>query len=378
MQQQRRPLVNQVRRDAWIEINLGHIENNIIQFKKYINKDVKILAVVKADSYGLGSVTTASTLLAAGVYMFGVASVDEGLQLRNSGITAPILVLGATPDWAVESCIQNDISISIFNEEHIKICKHLFEKYKKPVRAHIKVNTGMNRIGVKYNLAEKFIEQSLKEESLNIKGIFSHLACAETPERANIQLNRFLNIYNKFKNEDLIFHIANTSAIIAYPKMQFDMVRLGIGISGMSPDLPEGIEIPLLKESLELKARVVNITEIEQGEGVSYGYTFIAKDKRKLATIPLGYADGVSRLLSNKIYGLIHGKKVPQVGNITMDQMIFDVTEIEDIKKGDIITLIGSDGDNFISIDEWARILGTINYEISCNLKVRLPRIYTR
>ena len=121
MQQQRRPLVNQVRRDAWIEINLGHIENNIIQFKKYINKDVKILAVVKADSYGLGSVTTASTLLAAGVYMFGVASVDEGLQLRNSGITAPILVLGATPDWAVESCIQNDISISIFNEEHIKI-----------------------------------------------------------------------------------------------------------------------------------------------------------------------------------------------------------------------------------------------------------------
>lgn len=378
MQQQRRPLVNQVRRDAWIEVNLGYIEHNIAQFKKYIKPDVKVLAVVKADSYGIGSVTSASTLLASGVYMFGVASVDEGLQLRNAGINAPILVLGATPDWAFEVCLQNDISVSIFNDEHIKISQHLFEKYQKPISAHIKINTGMNRIGVKYNQATDFIKKALNEQALDIQGVFSHLACAETKEKAYIQYERFLDIYNTFKRDDIIFHLANTTAIISYPEMQFDMVRLGLGISGMTPDLPEDIKPPSLKESLGLKARVVNITDIDEGEGVSYGYTFVSSSKRKLATIPVGYADGVSRLLSNKIVGLINGVDVPQVGNITMDQMIFDVTDVPDVKKGDIITLIGEDCGSFISIDRWAKLLGTINYEISCNLKVRLPRIYTR
>ncbi len=378
MQLQRRPMVNQIRRDAWVEVNLSHIEHNIKEIKKLLKPNVKILAVVKADSYGHGSVMSASTLLASGVHMLGVASVDEGLQLRHGGITAPILVLGDTPEWAIESAVQNDISISIFTKEHLRVCRYLYEKSNISPKVHIKINTGMNRIGVNFKDAKKFIQNALSEKSLNIKGIFTHLACAENKELTQKQIEKWLEIYNEFKNDDIIFHAANTAAVFAYPELQFDMVRVGIGISGMAPDIAEGIVTPKLKQVMALKARIVHISEIEKDEGVSYGYSYIADEKRKIATIPIGYADGVSRSLSNKIYGIINGQKVKQIGNITMDQTVFDVTEVKNIKKGDIITLLGQDGDEFISIDEWAKILNTINYEISCNLKVRLSRIYTR
>jgi len=378
MQLQRKPLVNQIRRDAWVEVNLSHIEYNIKEIKKLLKPNVKILAVVKADSYGHGSVMSASTLLASGVYMLGVASVDEGLQLRDGGITAPILVLGDTPEWAIESAVQNDISISVFTKEHLRVCRYLYEKSNISPKVHIKVNTGMNRIGVNFKEAKDFIKNAINEKSLNIKGIFTHLACAESKEATQKQIAQWLEIYNEFKNDNIIFHAANTAAVLAYPDLQFDMVRVGIGISGMVPDLPKGVKAPLLKQVMGLKARIVHISEIEKDEGVSYGYSYVAGKKHKTATIPIGYADGISRGLSNKIFGIINSQKVPQIGNITMDQTVFDVTDVRNVKKGDIITLLGEDEGGFISIDEWANILGTINYEISCNLKVRLPRVYVR
>jgi len=378
MQFQRRPMVNQIRRDAWVEVNLNNIEFNIKEIKKLLKPNVQILAVVKADSYGHGSVMSASTLLASGVHMLGVASVDEGLQLRHGGITAPILILGDTPEWAIESAVQNDISISIFTKEHLRVCRYLYEKSNISPKVHIKINTGMNRIGVSFKDARKFIQDALNEKSLNVKGIFTHLACAENKELTQKQIEKWLTIYNEFKNDEIMFHAANTAAVFTYPELQFDMVRIGIGISGMAPDLIDGIEMPKLKQVMGLKARIVHISEIEKNEGVSYGYSYIADEKRKIATIPIGYADGVSRSLSNKIYGIINGQKVKQIGNITMDQIILDVTDVKNVKKGDIVTLLGQDGNEFIAIDDWAKILGTINYEISCNLKVRLPRIYTR
>ena len=378
MQFQRRPMVNQIRRDAWVEVNLNNIETNIKEIKKLLKPNVKILAVVKADSYGHGSVMSASTLLASGVHMLGVASVDEGLQLRNGGITAPILILGDTPEWAIESAVQNDISISIFTKEHLRVCRYLYEKSNISPKVHIKINTGMNRIGVNFKDAKKFIQNALSEKSLNVKGIFTHLACAENKELTQKQIEKWSIIYNEFKNDDIVFHAANTAAVFTYPELQFDMVRIGIGISGMAPDVVDGLEIPKLKQVMGLKARIVHISEIEKDEGVSYGYSYVADGTKKIATIPIGYADGVSRSLSNKIYGIINGQKVKQIGNITMDQIILDVTDVKNVKKGDIVTLLGQDGGEFIAIDEWAKILGTINYEISCNLKVRLPRIYTR
>lgn len=375
---QRCPLVNQIRRDAWVEVNLGNIEHNIRQIKKLLKPNVKILAVVKADSYGHGSVMSASTLLASGVHMLGVASVDEGLQLRKGGITAPILVLGDTPEWAIESAVQNDISISIFTKEHLRVCRYLYEKSNISAKVHIKINTGMNRIGVKFKDAQEFIKNALEEKSLNVKGIFTHFACAEDKKITSSQLQKWQEIYNEFKNDRIIFHAANTATVFSYPELQFDMVRVGIGISGMVPDLADEAEAPNLKQVMSLKARIVHICEIEKDEGVSYGYSYVADEKRKIAVIPIGYADGVSRALSNKIQGIINGQKVAQIGNITMDQTMIDVTDIKDVKKGDIVTLLGQDGSEFISINEWAHLLHTINYEISCNLKVRLPRIYTR
>jgi alanine racemase len=371
-------MVNQIRRDAWVEVNLSNIEHNIKEIKKLLKPAVKILAVVKADSYGHGSVMSASTLLASGVHMLGVASVDEGLQLRQGGITAPILVLGDTPEWAIESAVQNDISISIFTKEHLRVCRYLYEKSNISPKVHIKINTGMNRIGVSFKEARKFIQDALNEKSLNVKGIFTHLACAENKELTQKQIEKWQTIYNEFKNPEIMFHAANTAAVFAYPELQFDMVRIGIGISGMAPDLVDGIDMPKLKQVMGLKARIVHISEIEKDEGVSYGYSYVANEKRKIATIPIGYADGVSRSLSNKIYGIINGQKVRQIGNITMDQIVLDITDAKNVKKGDIVTLLGQDGNEFIAIDEWAHILGTINYEISCNLKFRLPRIYTR
>lgn len=378
MKSHRKPLVHQIRRDAWVEVNLGYIEHNIKEITKLINSDVKILAVVKADSYGHGSVMSASTLLASGVHMFGVASVDEGIQLREAGIEAPILVLGDTPEWAFESAVENDISLSVFTEDHLRVCSHIKEKLNIQPKVHIKVNTGMNRIGVSYKQAIGFIQKAFDENIVEVKGVFTHLACADEAISTNKQIERWLSIYEKFKDYEVDFHVANTSAMIGYPQLHYSMVRVGIGINGLMPDvLPSSAKLDL-RQAMGLKARIVYLSDVEKDEGVSYGHSYKTEGLRKIATVPIGYADGVSRSLSNKIFGIINGQKVKQVGSITMDQLMLDVTDIEDVKKGDIVTLLGQDGKEFISLEDWARILGTINYEISCNLKVRLPRIYTR
>lgn len=370
----RRPLVHQVHRDAWVEVDLGNIEHNIYEFEKIIPKHTKILAVVKADAYGHGAAMCASTLIASGVDMFGVSSVDEGIQLREAGAQIPILVLGTTPDWAFASAVENNLTLALYSDEHLQVCKDLYDKHGLKAQVHVKVNTGMNRIGVDSSKAVEFISHLKKCDFVSLKGVFTHFACAESTQETAKQVKRWNKIYESFAPcEDLMFHCSNTAATIAFD-LKFDMARVGIGIYGLMPDLPEGdYKIPQLRQSMSLKGRIVNVFEIDKDQGVSYGFTFVSKEKTKIATIPVGYADGVLRGLSNKIYGIINGQKVRQIGNITMDQMMFDVTDV-DVKKGDIITLLG-DG---ISVDEWASILGTINYEITCLLKARLPRIYTR
>lgn len=368
----------QTRRDAWVEINLGNIEHNIKELKKFCNKDKKFLAVVKADGYGHGATMVAPTLIASGVNMLGVASVDEGLQLREAGIDSPILVLGSVPSWAFVSAVENNIQLSIFNNEHIKACKKTYEKLKIKPKVHIKVDTGMHRIGISYKKAESFINNIAKTSEIDLQGVFTHLACAESTAISYEQNNKFKSVINKIENSTCI-HQVNTAGLISYPESHFDMVRAGIGIYGLMPDLnPDIIKKPKLKEAMNLKGRIVHINELPTNTGISYGYSHITNKPIKVATVPIGYADGVPRSLSNKIYGLINGKKVKQIGNITMDQLMFDITDIPNAKTGDIITLIGQDKNNFISINDWVKMLDTINYEITCRLKVRLPRIYTR
>ncbi len=379
MSQHRKPIV-QTRRDAWIEINLGNIEHNIKVLKNFTSPKTGFLAVVKADAYGHGSAMTAPTLLASGVDMLGVASVDEGIQLRTAGITAPILVLGSTPEWAINSATEYDIQVSIFTESHIEACKDTFNRINKKPQIHIKIDTGMNRIGLSDKEASEFINKVLKTKEIELKGVFSHLACSEDFYKSQIQNQKWQNIIKDLNNTDIIKHLANTAGLISYKNMHYDMVRAGIGIYGLIPDLDEQItEKPDLIPVMSLKGRIVFIKEISENNGVSYGHSFITKNEiTKIATIPIGYADGVPRGLSNKIHGLIGGKKVKQIGNITMDQMMFNVSDVDNIGTGDVITLIGQDESEFIHIDEWANLLGTINYELTCRLKVRLPRVYTR
>lgn len=403
MKTSRQSYIN-VHRDSWIEVNLEYLAQNIKAIKSLVKprgsrserselndgdvrvleqsdknstgaKDVKLLAVVKADAYGHGAVMVAPTMLASGVDVLGVASIDEGLDLRNAKITCDILVLGAVPVWAFECAAENDISISIFSEEHILAAKQAYERTGIKIKAHIKIDTGMNRIGVDDICAIDFIKKIQASDFIDLQGIFSHLACAEDEKASQKQFDKFNEIISQIDTKNLTLHILNTAGTMSYPDYQFNMVRVGIGLYGLMPDLSPTMNISQLnlKQVMSLKARITRIQTMGVNEGISYGHTFIADKDIKVATIPVGYADGVPRGLSNKIYGSINGQKIKQIGNITMDQMMFDITDI-DAQEGDVITIL----DEELSIDEWAKIVDTINYELTCRLKVRLPRIYTR
>lgn len=374
MKTSRQSYIN-VHRDAWVEVNLEYLAQNVKIIKKLLNRNVKLLAVVKADAYGHGAVMVAPTMLASGVDMLGVASIDEGLSLRDANINCEILVLGAVPVWAFENAGVNGITISIFSQEHIEACRQAYERTGQKVKAHIKIDTGMNRIGVSADEAVEFIKEVQNCSFIDLKGIFSHLACAEDEAKTQKQFSKWDEIISQIDTKDLILHILNTAGIMSYPGKQLNMVRAGIGVYGLMPDLPpcSNFKTPL-KQIIGLKGRITRIHTMSAHEGISYGHTFVADKDIKVATVPIGYADGVPRLLSNKICGLVNGKKVKQIGNITMDQIMFDITGGGNVKEGDVVTLLNED----LSIDEWAKILGTINYELTCRLKVRLQRVYTR
>ena len=363
-----------VHKDAWVEINLEHLANNIIEIKKGIPSGKKFLGIVKADAYGHGSQMIAQTMLASGVDMFGVSSVDEGLDLRNVKIKAPILVVGAIPSWAIETAVQNDIAFSIFNEEHLTSCKEVYERTGIRSKVHVKLDTGMNRIGVRAEDGVEYINKVREADYLCSEGVFTHLAAAEEPNETEKQILRWNSVIDNIDTTGLLIHIQNTAATFAYD-IKSNMVRVGISLYGLYPDLPDKINYkPEIKQIMGLKGRITNIHDVKSGEGVSYAHTFIADKQTRVATIPIGYADGVSRGLSNKIYGIINGQKVRQIGNITMDQMMFDLGDI-DAQVGDVITLLDEEN---LTLDSWAEILHTINYELTCRLKVRLPRVYVR
>lgn len=364
-----------IHRDAWVEINISNLENNIREIKKNVPEDVKLLGVVKADAYGHGALMLAPTILASGIDMLGVASIDEGMDLRQAKIDCEILVLGAVPVWAIEGAVKNNITISIFTEEHLKACEQIYNRYGKKVKAHIKLDTGMNRIGINAENAVEFIKKVQCCEYIDLKGIFTHLASAEEFDKTKIQIEKWNNVIDNINTDGLLLHILNTAGTICYNVPNSNMRRVGISLYGLYPDFPE-VEFrkPELKQLISLKGRIVNIHTAKDGEGISYCHTYTTKGNRTIATVPLGYADGIPRLLSNKITGVLNGVEVPQVGNITMDQMMFDITGVDAV-NGDVITLLDEDNK---SINEWAKILNTINYELVCRLKVRLPRIYTR
>ncbi len=364
-----------IHRDSWVEINLENLAHNIREIKRSVPQGKKLLAVVKADAYGHGAVMLAPTILASGCDMLGVASIDEGIDLRNAKISCNILVLGAVPVWAVENAVNSDISISIFSAEHLNACRQVFERTGIKPKVHVKLDTGMNRIGVQPGDAVAFIKEVQAANFLRFEGIFTHFFEAESVVATARQVDIWNKIISQVDTSGLLLHIQNTAGTLCYDVPTSNMLRIGIGLYGLAPDYPiKDFTKPSLRPVMSLKGRIVHVHKAEAGAGVSYCHTFKTENLTKVATIPIGYADGVARLLSNKIVAEVNGKKIAQIGNITMDQMMFDITGV-DACVGDVVTLIG---DGAMSIDEWAKILGTINYELTCRLKVRLPRVYTR
>jgi alanine racemase len=380
----------QPRRDAWVEINLGAIEENARAIRKLVPAHVSLMAVVKADAYGHGASMVLNTLGASGVSMAGVAAIDEAIHLRETGVKMPILVLGVVPDWAVQYATDSDIQLTIFAEHHVESLRKAYQQDGKPFKVHIKVDTGMHRIGIDWREAADFIRQCQRLPFIQLEGIFTHLADSHDSTLSQPQLTRWQAVCSQVEPLPRYVHISNSGHALcpnafnsASPSaVPNNLARLGIGFLGYG-NHPRQTALAL-KPAMSLKARIIHIHPVGPETGVSYGHSYHTPPNAisQIATVPLGYSDGVPRILSGRIEGLLAGKRVPQVGKITMDQMMFNITEVADAQVGDIITLIGSGHPNptgdAIWLDDWASKANTIEYELMCALRVRLPKTYNR
>jgi alanine racemase len=370
-------------RDTVIEIDLDAIAHNVSQFQRYLPQGTRIMAVVKADAYGHGAIPVAEAALAAGASYLGVAFVDEGVELRRAGIGAPILVLGSTPPRAVRHALEHDLTLTVYAEKSVREIDEEAARLGKKARVHIKVDTGMGRLGVQPSHAFAFIHKTLKYRHVEMEGIFTHYATADEEDKsyALFQLHQFIRVLNQLREAGIhipLKHIANSAGAIELAGHVFDMIRLGIAMYGYYPSDEVNRQTVSLRPALSFKSRIVHLFRPAGGTGISYGKTVVATGKEWIATIPVGYADGFSRLLSNRGFALVNGVRVPVVGRVCMDQLMLDVTEAMPVRVGDEVVLYGSQGKEQITVDEVARSLGTIHYEVTCMLSHRIPRIYLR
>ena len=367
---------------VWADVDLGAIRSNIEKIKERLSSGTKICSVIKADAYGHGAVKTAHAIEPLSDF-FAVATMDEAMELRNSGIEIPILILGYVHPSCALYAAQNDIRLTVFDAENSKLLSDAVSGSGKKLKIHIKTDTGMSRIGfapVKESAEDILAIHSMP--GIEIEGIFTHFAKADedTTDDALAQLAVFRDFTEKLKEAGIdirIRHCANSAAATKIREADMDMVRLGISIYGMYPS--EYVHDVKLEPALSLHSHVVMVKEVKAGTAVGYGGTWQAEKDSMIATIPVGYADGYHRLLSNKGSVLIKGKKYPVVGRVCMDQIMVDVTETPDngrVEAGNEVILIGRSENAVISAEEVADIAQTINYEITCSLSSRVPRRY--
>ena len=366
------------------DIDLDAVQFNFDQMSKNIPQGTKIMAVVKTDAYGHGAVPLASFMEPCEkLWGFATATVDEAVELRQAGIKKPILILGYTFPECYTHIVKNEIRQTIFTLDMAKALSNEAVRQNKKAYIHIKLDTGMGRIG--YQNAKEAAadaEKISKLPMLEIEGVFTHFANADASSQENTlrQLEKFDEMIEAMEAVGVTFslkHCANSAGIIELTERKFDLVRAGIISYGLWPSDEVKKDVVQLKPILSLKSHVVYVKEVGPGCAVSYGSTWVAEEKRKIATIPIGYGDGYPRSLSNKGYVLIKGSKAPIVGRVCMDQMMVDVTDIpEEIRVGDRVTLIGQDGDLTITAEEIGDLSGRFNYELVCDLGNRIPRIY--
>ncbi|MBE7044412.1 MAG: alanine racemase [Ruminococcaceae bacterium] len=369
---------------TWAEINLDALSENIRAIRNLVKKSTKILAVVKADAYGHGVLESAKTLLENGADYLGVASLDEGIQLRRHGISAPILILGAIEKHCAETVVCEDLIPAVFDSEMARAISEAAQRIGTLAKIHIKVDTGMSRIGFVAGVDDDAVSKEILEISkmpgILIEGIFSHFATADEADDSymRLQLSRFLKICTMLEENGLeipIRHIANSGAIMMYPETHLDMVRAGIILYGLYPSSEVDRSRLDLKPVMAVKSRITMIKELEENRGVSYGKVYITSQNTRVATVPIGYADGYTRTLSGRAQMIAKNKKVPVIGRICMDQCMIDVTNVHTISTGDEVIIFGADT---VTADDLAEWIGTINYEIVCLIAKRIPRVYLK
>ena len=370
-------------RPVWAKIYLDNLAHNIREIRKTVKKNTLITAVIKANAYGHGSIETAKVFLENGASRLAVATLSEAIELRRAGIDAPILILGYTPKSQHSLVIEYDISQTIYSFEDALALSKAASEQNKTGTIHIKIDSGMGRIGFlpEDGAIDEIINIS-KLPNIYIEGIFTHFATADEKDKAytRLQFERFSTVVDKLEKKGLsipIKHVSNSAAIIELPEYELDMVRPGIILYGYYPSNDVNKDRIKLKPAMTVKAKISHLKTVPKGTGISYGQIFVTDRESKIATIPIGYADGFTRILSSKAEVSIKGKRVPVVGRICMDQCMLDVTDVEDVKVGDEVVLLGYEEGQPDAV-EIGEKLNTISYEILCGVGRRIPRVYIK
>ncbi len=367
---------------TYAQIDLDAVEHNFNELKKCVNNNVKLCAVIKADGYGHGA-TVLAELLADKADYFAVATADEAIELRNSSVTKPILILSYTNSDDYEELIKNDISLTVYSKDSAEKINESAKKLNRKAHIHIAIDTGMTRIGFAPNEksinAIKYVSEL---ENIVLEGIFSHYACADMTDKAvsEMQKNRYCDFIKKCETRGIIFpikHLCNSAAISEFDE-HFDMVRMGISLYGLYPSEEVDKSKINLIPVMTLKSHIIHVKDVPAGEGISYGHTYKTTQTRRIATVSAGYADGYPRALSNTGRVLIAGQYAPIVGRVCMDQFMIDVTDIDDVKTDDEVILFGTDGKNTISAEEIGSKSMSFNYEVVCGVARRVPKVYKK
>ncbi|WP_416148586.1 alanine racemase [Salipaludibacillus sp. HK11] len=368
-------------RDTWVEVDLDAISENVKNIKSGLPKTVAVMAVVKADGYGHGAVDIAKEALMSGATYLGVAILDEAIALREAGIEAPILVLGYSRPEDVQIALELNLTLTIFQGEWVEKAKHYLPIGSiEKVKCHVKIDSGMGRIGIRtIEERQALIHALLTTDQFEVEGLYTHLATADELEMSyfEIQQARFSRMIRDFEaeygTEIAVKHCGNSAAALRYGDRCYNLVRLGIAMYGLSPssEIKDHVNVPL-KEAFSLHSQITHIKRLPQGEGISYGASYKTQSEEWIATVPIGYADGWIRANQSGDV-LVRGKRAKIVGKICMDQMMIHLDE--PFSEGEIVTIIGKNGDDFITIDEVATRLNTINYEIPCVISSRVPRV---
>lgn len=367
-------------------INLSNYAHNIAEIKKLLAPHTKIMSVIKANAYGHGAVGIAKHTQQLGVDYLGVVCLYEAKELRNAGITMPILILNYIDPEAAFEAVNLDVSVTVIDADVVEALSKFSQKTGKKPKIHVKVDTGMHRSGVVMEQAVELIEKVAHDEHLKFEGIFTHFANADDTDLsfARQQLQSFTSLIESLKEKGInppLIHAANSAATIQLPESHFTMVRPGILTYGLHPyglNDPAAFPIPFeLKSVMQLTTQVVSVRTIQAGESVGYGRAFIAERETKVALIPIGYADGFRRGPQNFSEVLVKGQRAPLLGRVSMDQSSIDITNISDVQVGDEVVVIGTQGAELISAEDIAAKIGSINYEVMTSLAARVSRIFT-